>query len=349
MQHLNPYAAGGFSVSYIAFNTLFNKTNPNEISATFQRFEDNRIIVSKRVAQENPYWQALPQKFTADGFAKGYGRYSQDVLIPAFIAAYTNKSPNTVSLLKESNTNIKSNPFSGIVPMPNWNMSYTGLTRIPALSKVFTTIRLTHAYSGTLSMNSFASALSYLDPFRYNAPGFIDTVSGNYIPFYLVPNITIQEQFTPLLGIEVTTRKQLGLKFEYKKSRQLSLSLIDYQMSETNSTEWTFGVSFKKKGMKLPFKLPGMFGNKLQNDLTLKLDVSMRDDATSNSRLDQSNAYGTGGGKVVTIQPSIDYVYNSRINLKFYFDQRRNTPYISTSAPTVNTRAGLQVRISLAP
>jgi cell surface protein SprA len=98
----------------------------------------------------------------------------------------------------------------------------------------------------------------------------------------------------------------------------------------------------------LPFKLPGMKGKKLNNDLNLKLDVSLRDVATSNSRLDQSNAYGTGGQKEIVIQPAIDYVINNRINIKFFFDQRRVIPYISTSAPITNTRAGVNVRISLA-
>lgn len=92
--HLNPLATGGFSVSYVAFNTLFGKFNPNEISTTFKTFENNRLIVSRRVAEGNPYWQALPagQKFTADGYATGYGRYAQDVLIPSFLAAYTKRS-----------------------------------------------------------------------------------------------------------------------------------------------------------------------------------------------------------------------------------------------------------------
>jgi cell surface protein SprA len=88
---------------------------------------------------------------------------------------------------------------------------------------------------------------------------------------------------------------------------------------------------------------------KLDNDLNFRVDVSKRDDQTSNSRLDQATSYGTGGQKVITIQPSIDYVLNKRINVKLFFDQRRTTPYISTSAPTISTRAGLQVRISLTP
>ena len=347
-QHLSPYASGGFSVSYISFATLFRNTNPNQISATFQKFEENRSIISNRVAQQNPYWSKT-SIYTADGFAAGYGRYSQDVLIPAFLAAYTGKSPYSIALIKESNSNIKSNPFSGFIPKPNWILHYTGLSKIPALSRIFSAITISHAYNGTLSMNSFSSALLYSDPSKYGSPGFVDTISGNYIPFYLVPNITMVESFSPLIGIEVTTIKQLGLKFEYKRSRQMSLSLIDYQMSETNSKEWTFGFNLRKKGVNLPFKLPGMKGKKLQNDLSLKLDLSVRDDATTNSRLDQSNAYGTAGQKVITIQPSIDYVLNNRINLKLFFDQRRVTPYISTSAPTVTTNTGLMVRISLAP
>jgi cell surface protein SprA len=87
---------------------------------------------------------------------------------------------------------------------------------------------------------------------------------------------------------------------------------------------------------------------KLVNDLTVKVDLSMRDISNSNSRLDQTNAYCTGGQKEITIQPSIDYVLNSRVNLQFFFDQRRVKPYISTAAPSTTTRAGVKVRVSLA-
>ncbi len=345
--HLGPLASGGFSVSYIGFSTMFGSYNPNEISGTFKRFENDRQVVSLRVAQQNPYWQAAGSKLTPDGYAAGYGRYAQDVLVPAFIAAYTGKDPNTIALLKQSNSGITSNPFGGFLPKPNWSITYSGLTKIQALAKIFTNVVITHGYNGTLSMNSFNSALLYQDPFHYSAPSFIDTVSGNYIPFFLVPNITMRENFEPLIGINVTTINALNLKFEYKKSRQLSLSLIDYQLSETRTTEWTFGLGWRKRGLNLPFKLPGGKSKKMENDLNMRLDLSMRDVAMSNSRLDQAYAYGTGGQKEIDIQPSIDYVLNKRINLKFYFNQQRITPYISTSAPVTNTRAGINVRISL--
>ena len=344
-QHLSPLATGGFNVSYIAFKTLFSKNKPTEISETFKKFESYRLILSERLAQSNPYQKGGKSD---DGYYTGYNRYAQDVLIPSFIAAYTGQDPKSVGLVKQSNSNIKSNPFSSIKPKPNWRVTYTGLTKIPALATTFSAISITHAYTGSLGMNSFSSALLYQDPYRYSAPGFIDSVSGNFIPYFLVPNVTIQESFSPLIGFDVTTVSQLSASFQYKKSRQLSLSLVDYQLSEVNSTEWTFGGSLRRRGFNLPFKVPGTKKKKLDNDINFRLDLSVRDDATSNSRLDQDNAFTTGGQKVVSIQPSIDYVLNNRVNLKFYFDQNKVIPYISTSAPVTNTRAGVQIRISLA-
>ncbi len=344
--HLSPLANGGFSISYISYKTLFKKYKPTEVSETFKKFEDYRNTISQRLAKLNPYYNGGT---TEDGYATGYGRYAQDVLIPAFLAAYTGKDPSEVALIKQQNPNIKSNPFSGIKPLPNWRVTYTGLTKIPALADKFSNITLTHGYNSTLSMNSFTSALLFADPFHYGAPAFRDTISGNYIPYFLVPNITIQEAFSPLIGFDITTTNQMNLRFEFKKSRQLSLSLVDYQLSEVRSTEWTIGGSFRKTGVNLPFKLPGMKKTTPEgNDLSFRLDLSMRDDTQSNSRLDQANAYSTGGQKVITIQPSLDYVLNNRVNLQLYFDQQRITPYISTSAPIINTRAGLQIRISLA-
>ncbi|MES2646623.1 MAG: cell surface protein SprA [Bacteroidota bacterium] len=350
--HLSPYVTGGFSVTYISFQTLFKKFNPNENSPTFKRFEDNRQILSLRAANNNPYWKTGGGLIETDGYAKGYNRYAQEVLIPSFIAAYTNKDPNSVALLKNSNATINSNPFSGIKAMPNWRVNFTGLTKVESLQKTFSAITISHAYQGRMSMNSFTSALLFQDPFRIGYPSFVDPTSGNYIPYFLVPNLTISEAFEPLIGIDVTTTGQLNARVEYKRSRQLSLSLIDYQLSEINSTEYSISASWRKRGLKLPFTLPKFLnkegGKELSNDITFRFDFSLRDDATSNSRLDQNSSFSTAGQKVIKINPTIDYVMNNRINLKLYFDQMRSFPYISTAAPTVNTRAGLQIRISLA-
>ncbi len=350
--HLTPYVTGGFSVTYISFQTLFEKFDPNKTSSMFTNFENYRQQMSLRVAKENPYWVKAGSPVASDGYAVGYNQYAQEVLIPSFIAAYTNKDPNSVALLSNNNPNIKSNPFSGIKAKPNWRINFTGLTRIPSLQEKFTSINITHAYQGRMSMNSFTSALLFQDPFHVGYPSFIDTVSGNYIPYFLLPNLTIQEAFEPLIGIDFTTTSQWNARFEYRRSRQLSLSLLDYQLSEVNSTELVFGTSYRKRGMKMPFTLPKILnkdgGKSLQNDITFRFDFSIRDDATSNSRLDQNSSFSTAGQKVIKINPSIDYVMSNRVNIRLFFDQMRSIPYISTSAPTTNTRAGVQLRISLA-
>jgi cell surface protein SprA len=337
IHRLNPYATGSFSMSYISYQTLFGKFDPNKISETFKRFESNRGILSKRLGQLNPYGSA------------GYSRYAQDVLIPSFLAAYTNKDPNTIQLIKNSNPKLSSNPFSKLMPKPNWNITYNGLTRVKGLEKVFTNFTLRHGYSSTLSMNSFTTALLFEDPFHYGYPSFIDTATKSYVPYFLVPNISISEQFNPLIGFDATFTNQLSARFEYKKSRTLSLSLIDYQLAENHSTEYTIGADWRRKGVPLFKNLKiGKNGKKLDNDITFRFDYSFRDDATANTKLDQNTAFGTSGQKVIRLAPSIDYVVNNRVQLKFYYEQNKIIPKIATTAPITTTRAGVQVRISLA-
>jgi cell surface protein SprA len=336
--HANPLSAGGFNISYMALNTFFKDHDPNVISLQFKAFQNYRTTISQR----------LGTNIDAKGYAFGYGRYAQDVLIPAFIAAYTGQDPKKVSLINENNNSIRSNPFTGMMPKPNWSFMYSGLSKIPALAEYFTNITISNGYNGSLSMNSFTSSLNFVDDItKRGTPTFLNPISGNYIPYYLIPNVTISERMEPLIGLNVTTKTQWSLRFEYKKSRMLSLSLVDYQLSENNSKEWVIGTSWKKKGLKLPFNIPGLNNAKLNNELTFRFDMSLRDVYNSNSRLDQTNAYGTGGQKEITILPSVDYVLNSKINLKFFFDQRRATPYISSSPPIINTRAGVNVRIAL--
>ncbi len=346
LERLNPYALGSFSVSYISYQTLFTKFDPEILSQTFNEFQNNREILSKRLAGLNNYQGGVVDPNDPKYF-KGYGRYAQDVVIPSFLAAYTKKDPNTISLIKNSNPNLRANPFSGIIPKPNWTVTYNGLSRLPGLDKIFTNFSIRHGYHSTFSMNSFNTALLFADPFRIGYPSFRDTLTGNYIPYFLVPNITIMEAFDPLIEVDMTFTNQLTMRFEYRKSRQLSLSLIDYQLAENRSTEVTFGFNWRQKGVPLIKKLPFMKG-KLDNDVTFRFDFSLRDDATANSKLDQNQSFGTAGQKVIRIAPSIDYIVNNRVSIKLYFEQNRNIPKISTSFPITNTRGGLQVRISLA-
>ena len=350
--HLSPYSTGSFDISYISYSTLFGKFDPNKISATFQKFQDYRQIISQRLGTANKYNVGIPAD--ANGYAFGYNRYATDVLIPAFIAAYSGKDPKSISLIDQRNPNIKSNPYKNYIPKPNWKLDYTGLSRVKGLEKTFSNITISHAYNGNLSMNGFTSALFYADQFGYGYPSFYDPIAKNYIPYFLVPNITITEQFAPLVGIDVMFTNQLQFKIDYTKQRTLSLSLVDFQLSETRSTEFAIGGGFRKRGLKLfgGLKLPKFLSKggtgKLDNEINFRFDMKIRDNVTVNNRLDQEATLPTGGSKEITLNPTIDYYLNSRVNIKLYFDQRRVIPYISSSAPITNTRAGVQIRISLA-
>jgi cell surface protein SprA len=357
--HLSPYAGGGYDISFAAYKSLFGKFDPNTVSSTFLKFQDARLIVSQRIGSINKYnvygINGASTTPDASGYYYGYGRYSTDVLIPAFIAAYSGQDPHKVALISEQNPNIKYNPFHGMIPKPNWKLTYSGLSKVKPLNKIFTNVTLTNGYSGTLSMDGFSSALNYLDESRYGYPSFYDTTSKNYVPYFLVPNITIQESFAPLIGVDVTLVNKLQAKFSYSKSRTLSLSLSNFQLAETRSTSYTIGAGYSKRGIKLlaGLKLPKILsasgGSKLDNTMTFRFDLKVTDNVSSNSVLDAGTSYATSGSKEISLSPTVDYILSNRVDLKLYYTRDRIIPYISTSVPITTTKAGVQIRISLAP
>ncbi len=343
--HLNPYDAGGFQVTYLSLKTLFSKLNPqNGISQTFLNFENNRKIISERLGEKNPYTAGKPDPNDPQ-YKLGYGRYAQDVLIPAFLAAYTGKDPETIGLVNNNNSGIQSNPFSNIKPFPNWQIKYNGLSSLPFFDRFITNLTLSNGYSSILSMNSFTSSMLYADPLRYGYPGFIDTISHNYIPYFLVPNITISEQLSPLLGIEATFTNNLSINFAYNKTRMLSLSLIDYQLTEMRSTEIDFGAGFRVRNLPLPFNIGK--SKRLHNDLNFRLDMSITSSETVNNLLDAGLVIPTSGQKLISLMPTIDYVVNQRLDLNFFYRRNATIPVISTSYPISNTEAGVTLRFIL--
>jgi len=342
--HNNPYETGSFTASFIGLQTMFGSSGVDR--GPFKQFVDNRQIVSERLSNQNPYSNGVADP-NDPNYKKGYTAYSQDVLVPSFIAAYTGKSANKIGLVDHSSgNNIRSNPFRNYVPMPNWRVAYTGLTKIPFINNSMNTLVLNHAYTGTLSMNSFVSALFYQDVFSVGFPSFIDSNSGNFVPFYQVPNITITESLNPLFGVDAAFRNGMSASFNYRKTRTVSLSMIDYQVSETNSTEYVIGAGYRVRGLVLPFEVFGV--RKLKNDLNVKVDIGLRDDKSTNNYLAQNQTIITRGQKVVSISPTIDYIVSDKLTLRFYYDRRQSIPYISTSFPITTTRAGVTLRFIFA-
>lgn len=336
---LNPIDGGSFNVSYIATKIIFNKTGVN--SDLYNQFLNNRSIISRRLGASNPYTNGLPDPIYP-GYSKGYTPYSQDVLIPSFIAGFTGKSAEDQALIDYNHKKVSNNPFRFFAPMPNWRVSYTGLTKFPAISKYFNNFIVNHNFTGTMAMNSFNSSLVFQDLYGLGFPSFIDSNSQNFIPYFQVPNLTLTQAFSPLIGIDAALKNNLTAKFEIRKSKTISLSMIDYQLSENESTEYVVGLGFRKKGIKLPFKLFG--ATKLKNELIAKVDIGLRDDKNSNTFLANNLSVVSRGQKVIRISPTVDYSVNQKLTLRFFFDRQQSIPYVSTSFPTSNTKAGVTFR-----
>lgn len=340
--HLTPQTTGSYTVTYISIQTLFQKSDDNGFTDAFRQFQDvNRSIISNRLANGNPNSNGnfiLPDTANTElqNFNEGYGPYSQDVLIPSFIAAYTNQSPNDVKL----------DPFK-VFPLPNWRVTYNGLSNIPIFKKVMNSINITHGYSSTYTINNFQSNLKF-DGDNYFRPSELDELNNNFISYYSIPQVVITEQLSPLIGVDITWKNNMTSKFDFKKTRNLAMSVIDYQISESRTTEFTFGFGYRLKGLVIPFKIKGK-KKKLENELNFKCDVSYRDNVTFSQRLDQQVSEPTRGMKTIRVSPSIDYIINSKLRVKLFFDRNRSIPATSASFPITNTRAGITISFSLAP
>ncbi len=341
--HFNPYESGSFNISYLSLSTLFKNTEVN--SATYNQFLANRLVISKRLGAFNPYTNGLPDP-SNPGYYKGYGPYSQDVLVPSFIAAYSGKNATTVPMVDYTHTKVSDDPFKYFIPTPNWTINYNGLSKLPALSKIFNSFIIKNNYTGTMSMNGFSSNLLFNDLYGLGFPSFIDSNSHNYIPFFQVPNVTISQAFNPLIGFDMSFKNNLTTKFEIRKSKMESLSLIDYQIGENNSTEYVIGLGFRKKGIRLPFRVLGV--RKLRNELICKMDIGLRDDKTSNTFLANNINVVSRGQQVLRISPTVDYSVTQKLTLHFFFDRTQTIPYVSNSYPTTTTRGGLTLRFIFA-
>jgi len=341
--HLNPYEGGSFNISYVALNTMFKNTAVG--SSVYNQFLNSRPVISQRLGAMNPYTNGTPDP-TNKAYAKGYGQYSQDVLIPAFIAAYTGKNPSSAALIDYNDQNIQSNPFKYYLPLPNWRVTYNGLTKLPFFSKYFSNFVINHAYTGSLSMNGFSTSLLFHDLYGLGFPSFLDSTSGNYIPFYQVPNVTLSQQFNPLIGFDATLRNNISAHVEIRKSKMESLSMIDYQIAENKSTEYVIGAGYRVKNVKLPVAIFGI--TRLKNELNIKLDIGFRDDQSSNNYLAQNIGITSRGQKVLRISPSIDYIVNPKLTLHLFYDRQQTIPYVSSSYPITTTQAGITLRFIFA-
>jgi cell surface protein SprA len=324
----NPLRNGNYSASFISILSTFDSKaggslDPNS-SQNWERFKSYRTEILERYGNAN-----LDEK-------------SQDVLIPAFIAAYSGKDPSKVAL----------NSFPK-VPLPNWRIDYNGLSKVGPFKKNFQSITLSHAYTSTYRVGSYTSSLKYGPDLIRPGTGFLDPGIGDslnnfgtIVPLYVINEVAIQEAFSPLIGINARTKNKITYRFEYKRIRNLSLGLNNGQMREDLSREYVFGIGMARKDVKIPKFLTGGQSKFLKNELNIRFDLTIRDQVTFQRKLDENTTI-TAGNLNFQLKPSITYNITQRVIMMVYFERTINDPRLSSSFRRSTTAFGVQIRFTL--
>lgn len=335
----SPQKTGAFSISFFSIGTAFTGVDKNNYSELFQNFKDYRLQIANRLAQENPYWDQTYtyDTATATNFPTGYGSTSQNVLIPAFIAAYSGSNPSNVSLY----------PMPKI-PIPGWRITYNGLTKIPFINKYIKTFTLSHAYKSTYTIGGYTTSIHYNpdDDFYQQ----YQDASKNFIPKNEIAQVVISEQFAPFFKMELTWANSLLSNFEYRKSRTLSLSFSNNQITEVFSNEYIIGLGYRIKDVTLRISSGRGSSSKktFKSDINIKVDFSIRDNKTILRRINENIDQVSAGMKVYTINAYIDYMLSEKITFKLFFDKIINEPYVASQFNNSTTNAGISLKFTLA-
>ena len=341
---------GSYETSFWTLQTLFGY----DIQSLFRQFEKNRIAVSERLlnihnsTNPNDPRANLPHDNDGPLFTQGYGRQNQDVLIPAFIAAYTNQNPDEVNL--DLTEQISKNSY---IPKPNWELRYNGLNKLPWFKDIFSSVSISHGYNGQLEVNSFQTDLQYDKYYEPDFPltnvpnqnnfdiGFIDPLisTRNYFSRYEIPDIVISERFAPVFGIDIKTVNDMNINFEFAKARTLSLDLGVGQLNEVNTTEVLFGFGWVLQDVNIPFltgrkiKIP-----KIRASADTKDGVKIGDDDKEEERENTR-----GGERGVNVE-------QNKMNITFNFGLRDDVTFLHELDSGASSKATRGLKsISIAP
>ena len=339
--------SGNFTMSVVTLGSAFEGRNADKgyRSATFEKFRSNLDLIQSRVeAQYSGATYPAGTVLAGQTFAPANGtvsRYSPDVMIPAFLAAYTGRDARSSSL----------DLFPNLLAMlPNWRVTYSGLGKLPWFQRYFKSVNLTHGYRSTYSVgsfNTFQSFRSYMGDL-----GFVDDVqTGIPLPSsrFDVSMVSINEQFSPLIGLDMTWQNGITTRLEWRTTRVLNLSMSALQLVETTSKDIVVGAGYKIVDFR-PFNKRSVKGgkNRVSHDLTLRADVSLRNQSALCRDIDAGTAQATSGNRALKISCTADYTLSRLLTLRLYFDREQNTPLVSSgSYPVVSADFGMSMRFSL--
>ncbi|MDC9723728.1 MAG: cell surface protein SprA [Urechidicola sp.] len=309
---------GNFSMSFNMIRTAFG----GDADKLFQEFKDNRTVISQRLFEDAE----------ADGaLIGGFGVNSQQVMLPAFVAAYSGKSVNSV----------RTSAFRDM-PLPNWTLTYKGLMRMKWFKKNFQSFTVSHGYRSLYSINNYTNNLLY----DVDDPYATTDIAGNYYNDRLFSAVNVIEEFSPLAKVDFKMRNSLSLKAEVRKDRMLNLNFNNNTLTEIAGTEYIVGAGYRIKNVKFKFK----FNDKNQTvngDLTIRADLSLRDNTTLIRDIDEDNDQVTGGQKLFSLKFLADYALSRSLTASFYYDQNSSRYAVSTSFPRNSFSTGIIIRYNL--
>ena len=342
---------GSYTKTHVAIATALRSSDAKDgyHSSTFDDFLNNIPIVADRLQS-----RYIGKQYPARGFIEGtilagstfdpenggVNTSSSDVLIPAFMAAYSGKSAHKVTL----------NPFPALKEiLPNWRVTYDGLTKIAFMKKYFKSFTLNHAYQCTYTVGSFSSFTDWVS--IGEGLGFTqDALTNSAIPSspYNISSVTITEKFAPLFGINATLNNGITLNAEYRDERTLTLNSSAGQVVEAGRKGFTLGAGYKianfNSVLKIKTKQQGV-----SNDLTLNFNLQWSNNTALIRKIEDNSAQATSGTRTLGINFTANYVLSKRVTMGAYFDHQINTPLVSASAyPTTNSNYGLSINMSLA-
>ena len=361
------YTFGSYESTYSGLSTLF-KDN----SDLYQNFIDLRQQVSQALPNSD---NADPDGFSDDfpEYADGFGPDNVDVLIPAFLGAYTNKTIADIDLNESLDQTIASYNY---IPKPNWTLKYDGLSKLSMFKDVLSNFSLTHGYKSTINVSRFNSQPRYNEEeLAFNQE---EKTNGNYYSRVEVPTISINEQFAPVLGISLKTKTDMQIDFEYRKSRRLDLGIAAGNLTEVLGTEYIAGFAYtikdfqgfggkKSKRKKKTDENKDDKADPLTNDkskrrrgrggnvnstrgrnITINFDFAYSDDVTWIYRFrEELNAQPQRGQTRLFINPFVDYEMSENLNLRFFFEYSKTKPYSRTSFDRTNMEGGITVQFKL--
>lgn len=320
LEPITPYRTGNYSISQIAIHTSF--TSHNEL---FKKFEEQRLIISNKLSEQN----INSVKGNPDLFADGYSKEQQDVVINSFLSTYLGKDPDQSSIDRKPR-----------FPIPNWRISYNGLSNIVALQDLFTSINLSHAYQSQYVIAGYNSVIRYTE--TDGAPSERD-INDNFLPKNLYGQVSIIDRFVPLIGVDVRLKNNMSANAEYRKSRDMNFSLQNSQMAMMSEESLIFGLGYRKNNVQLPF---GLFADrKWKNDFNFKLDFALNDRKTVVYRSDINEAEVSGGNRSISLNPTLEYTVNQFYNIRLFYNSNSVKPYTSQNYATSYTYFGINLRV----